>query len=176
MTKKQEMEQFDSGSLGELVPGEILEQYAPMIGELILTFSELEHTLNGEVVKMICARADTVGYAVIGGLRYGQKIELFKNLFGPTVHSLNNKELEKVFDDLVSRLVCTSEYRNNVAHAEWCNLDADSHVRVKIKSDKLGTMSVFKKITMEVLEEQIEEIKSLSEDLYDFYDRVMQPV
>lgn len=174
MTKKQQMDQYDSGSLGEPVPEEILEQYAPKIGELILTFSELEHILNGELVKAISDRADTVGYSVIGGMRYRQKIELFTNLFGPLVYSVGNKELGETLDDLVSRLISTSEYRNNVAHAEWCNMDEDSHVRVKIKSDKLGTTSIFNKITIEAVEKQIEEIVDLSEDLYEFYDHAMQ--
>lgn len=174
MTKKQQMEQYDSGSLGEPVPDEILGQYAPKIGELILTFSELEHSLNGELVKVISDRADTIGYSVIGSMRYRQKIELFTNLFGPLVHSVGNKELGENFDDLVARLIKTSEYRNNVAHAEWCNLDEDSQVRVKIKSDKLGTASIFKKITIELLEKQIEEIGLLAEDIYEFYEQAMQ--
>jgi len=174
MTEKEYMDQYDPGSLGEPVPDEILEQYAPKIGELILTFSDLENTLNGEIVKIICERTDTVGYAIICDMKYRQKINTFVNLFGLLISSVGDKKLSAEFDSIISRLINTAEYRNNVAHAEWCNLDENSRVRVKIKSDKTGTTSIFKKIAIETLEKQIEEINKLSEDLYEFYERAMQ--
>lgn len=100
MTKKVEMDQYDETSLGDPMPEDRIDEYAPKIGALILYFSELEHTLNRELVQRISDRADTEGYTIIGTMSYRQKVELFQNLFGPFVACVANNEETKRFENI----------------------------------------------------------------------------
>jgi len=173
MTKKLLIDQYDGGWLGEPMPKGVLEEYAPKIGQLILEFSDLEATLDGELVKVICERADTIGYQIIGPLRFRQKRDLFKNLFGLMIECLNDSELTKKFDHICSGLEDAAEFRNDVAHAQWCYLDEEKYVRLKIKSSKSGPEGIYRKIDLETLSKQTNQIVELAESLYDFYSLAM---
>ncbi len=184
LTKKyspmgQYAESEDEDSIGEF---ETLEEneskFAGSIGMLILSFSNLENSVDNDLATSINERGHEPGYRIIKYLNFRTKINLLRDDYYSLIRlscSEDRQEaLIKKVDATYSKLIELSEFRNKVAHANWQSLDAKGFVRTKIIEDReLGGISFEKvKMTPGILIKFIRQNNSLANKLESLRDAV----
>jgi hypothetical protein len=131
--KNADLEQYDYYD-SELMT-RLSSKYDKRIGSFLITFGELEHSIECAIAFLISDRSDDFGLRVIMGLTYKQKVDLF-NSFCKAYLVAYEKGVELVkLKELVKRLALAAEARNVVAHAKWMSLDTDGFVRSKVILD-----------------------------------------
>lgn len=146
-TKFEELEQYD------YVDGEHIEavkdKYAPLIGQLLISFSGLEQCLNYEIAERISSSAHSEGYVIIEKLKIRNKIELFHSLYLSLLFYYQKSEkLKQRLTAIKKQLEDANNFRNLVAHANWISLTKDYFVRSKIMVDNEDGFVKFKKVKM----------------------------
>jgi hypothetical protein len=91
--KYEELDQYD-GAGDELTEAQE-EKYAIHIGSFLISFSNLEHSLDVEIANLINDRSHYEGYTIIKDLEVSAKIELFYNLAFPMVNWAQKKKVLK---------------------------------------------------------------------------------
>lgn len=128
-----ELDQFDGYDFDHMEKQK--EKYDKRIGSLLISFGELEQTLDKAIAFLISDRSDDNGYRIIMDLTFNQKVQLFNRLcklylaYNPKA---GNKEKLK---DFVKQLTSAAQVRNIIAHAKWMSLDEDGFVRSRAGMD-----------------------------------------
>jgi hypothetical protein len=122
-------------------------KYAPLIGSFLISFSELEHTLDLIVAESINERSHDFGYIVIKNLNFSAKVQLFYDLTYPLVCWSNKRKTQKMIQikKIKQQFKKLAELRNKLAHAKWHTLDKEGFVRVGIATDENSGLINFKK-------------------------------
>lgn len=165
--KYEELEQYDW--TGDELTEKNEERYALHIGTFLISFSNLEHSLDLEIANLINDRSHDEGYVIIKDLELSAKIELFYNLAFPRVNWAEKKKVLKSrqLTSIRKQLETLSTLRNKIAHAKWQTLDDEGYVRVDTKTKKEDGMIKFRKlkITPTIMRQGIREMDALAEKL-----------
>jgi hypothetical protein len=146
-------------------------RYEARIGRLLIRFSEREHTLDIAIADRLSDRSHWLGYLVLEGYSFHNKIELFRKLLHPHIRLVLPSRMNK-FQSIVKKLHEARIFRNYVAHANWRTLERSGCVRTRV-GEKEGEI-VFKKvrITPTVLDAWYRRIDLLDTLLYDFVENL----
>lgn len=169
--KKLGMEQFDSYDYDYMEKA--ISKYNKRIGSLLISFSELEQTLDQVLSFIISDRSDDIGKRITMDLTYAQKVELYNRLLKfHLVISENRDKFDKLKKTIIS-LKSAGSVRNIVAHARWMSLDADGYVRSKASLDDEAFIEYrYYKLTPSELYRLERKINKIDNDLYIFISRL----
>lgn len=182
-TKRVYLAQY-GGAEDETVEGEfetITNQhakYAISIGSFIISFSELEDTVDNDLATAISNRAHEPGYRIIKYLSFRDKINLLNDDYSAFIKHIESKSSKiRLLDELkiiYNKLCELSEFRNKVAHANWLSLDKSGFVRTKIveNRDDIGMQLEKVKMTPGVLVKFRKQNEALSNKLSLFRDKI----
>ncbi len=149
------------------------EEYGASIGNFLIEFSALEHTLNLLLADRINERAHEPGYQVIELLTTKNKIALLSRMCSlyMTYIQKENPNL-RVFKVLVRRLNELNSFRNKIAHANWMTLSREGTVRTRIIIDSEGGMVEFERtpMTPELIDSKVDELVILGAELEEFFE------
>lgn len=144
-TKKVYLAQY-GGTEDDTVVGEFEtienqhSKYANAIGSFVISFAELENSVNNELATAINERAHEPGYRIIKYLSFRNKIDLFNDHYSAYVKVFRSKPTTKrmlaELKIIYNKLCELSEFRNKVAHADWTSLDKTGFVTTKILENK----------------------------------------
>jgi hypothetical protein len=164
------LEQFDNeaGDFDSL--GDIRDKLAIEIGEFLIIFSGLEHTINIVVSDMVSDRSHDTGYRILTALSMKNKIEFLYSILLQFI-SVTYQDKKKKLINLKSRLDSINSFRNKVVHANWLTLKKNGEVRTKIMTDNLDGGIKFENVTItkKVLKEAIKEAYSLNNEIDEFF-------
>ena len=169
---------FDNLDQYDFVDEEYIEKvkdkYSPLIGDFIIKFSALEHTLNILIAEILSQRSHDFGYTIAERLTINNKIELFYKMYLQLV-SVTDKKKKVLLDSIKKRLIDVNSFRNNLVHANWLTLKKDGSVRSKIVTDNEEGYVKFKnsQITPKIIKGKIAELKSLVYDLDEFSESAL---
>lgn len=104
------------------------------IGSLLVTFSELEHSLDVAIAETFDNQNHQVGMIVTKKLTYIQKVMLFYDL-ALRICSYHQLDLKVQLKTLKKELVYMAEIRNVVAHAKWLSITDGAYVRSQVTSN-----------------------------------------
>lgn len=155
-------------------------KYSSAIGSLVLSFSELENTLDNDLATAINERAHEPGYRIIKFLKFRDKINLLKDDYSAHIKylesSLQKERLLGELEIIYNKLCELSEFRNKVAHANWSSLDHSGFVRTKIIENKEdpGLQFIKIKMTPGVLVKFRKQNESLSNRLSIYREKVWE--
>lgn len=127
--------QFDQVEYGigalKKVFGNIIEQ----IGEELVAFSELEHTLDICIADLLSLRSHQLGMTVTKSLDYMQKVMLYHDLASGFIEE-RSAVIRVELSTLRKELQYIGEMRNVVAHAKWMTITRDVYVRSQVRTSK----------------------------------------
>lgn len=130
----------------------IAQRYAKSIGMLMISFAELEDTVDRDLATGISERAYEPGYRIIKYLEFREKIDLLKDDLSAFIkYVFEGNQQSKFLSELKTlhaKLVELSEFRNKIAHANWSSLDKAGFVRCKSVENKAEAGMSFQKIKM----------------------------
>lgn len=169
--KKVGMEQFDSYDYDNMEKK--IAKYDKRIGSLLISFSELEQTLDQAASFIISDRSDDIGKRITMDMSYIQKVELYNRLLKSYLVVSDNKKhlakLKKCIDDLKS----AGRIRNLVAHAKWMSLDEESYVRSRASLDEEAFIEYrYYKLTPAELYRLERRIDKIDGEFYDFISKL----
>lgn len=153
-------------------------KYASSIGSLIISFAELEHSVDDEVATAISDRAHEPGYRIIKYLKFRDKINFLNDHYSAHIKFLGSKSRQRfLFAELkiiYNKLCELSEFRNKVAHADWPSLDTLGFVRTKISENRedVGMQLEKFKMTPGVLVKFRKQNESLSNRICLFREKI----
>lgn len=185
-TKRVTLGQYDCSDEVEVVGEfETIEnqhsKYANSIGSFIISFSELEDTVNNDLATAINEGAHDPGYRIIKYLNFRNKINLLNDDYSMSIKFLESKSTKKrlLFElkTIYNKLSELNEFRNKVAHANWQSLDLSGFVRTKIveskdENDNAGIQFEKVKMTPGVLIKFRKQNESMSNKLGLFREKV----
>jgi pimeloyl-CoA synthetase len=148
------------------------------IGELLIVFSGLEHSINFVVSTMINERFHDHGYRILMTLKMGDKIEFLYGILLQFISETEQGDRKEELKKLVERLKKVNTFRNKVAHANWGTLKKDGNVRTKITMDSGDGGIRFEnvKITRSILVKNIKETDKLILEIDDFFMDVKEKI
>jgi hypothetical protein len=135
---------------------DLKEVYAAKIGNYLMNFSALEHSLNTSTADLINDRGHAPGYLIIEKLNFSSKIDLWYKLYTQRIITQGHNEekgLLKKLKEIQQKLIESNSFRNIIAHANWLSLTHDNSVRSKIVYDSEEGNITFRryKVTPEIL-------------------------
>lgn len=172
------------GSEDDTVLGEFEEiedqraKYAASIGNFIISFSELEDSVDNDLATAINDRMHEPGYRIIKYLGFRNKIDLLNDDYSAFIKILESefakKRLLAELKVIYNKLYELSEFRNKVAHANWLSLDTSGFVKTKIveSKDDIGIQLEKVKMTPSVLVKFRKQNESLANKIYLFREKV----
>jgi hypothetical protein len=174
-------ESEDGGVVGEFetIEGQHL-RYAKAIGSFVISFAELEDSVDRDLATAINERAHEPGYRIIKYLTFRDKIDLLNDDYVAFIKYLSSKSDKKRLLTEIriihNKLCELSEFRNKVLHANWQSLDKSGFVRTKIIENKDDFGIQFKKIEMtpSVLVKFRRQNESVSNMIYMFREKVWE--
>lgn len=151
------------------------------IGKLFMSFSFVEQDLNDALCSLINDRADSVGVLIIRKMFFKQKLNIYKDMVSDFIRCVGgptkSKKLLNKTDSVIKKAEELSEFRNDIAHADWTTLDKDNFVTISIEIDNKKEEGVhYKKMKItpgiiikyvrqnEALQDKFNELR---EDLYN---------
>lgn len=152
-----------------------LGKIAPDIGYLVIAFNSLEDLLDNTIVEYVDANNEVVGYAVISGMSFSQKIDLLNRIVSYELNILNIEKKKKAkvdkFNILLQTLREANVARNDIIHSAWMEYDlASRNVRTKMKVTAEGLNPRNKKIEHADIRRAIKLIEKLEDKLYSFFE------
>lgn len=157
---------------------EKIDSYSKAIGGFLLSFSDLEASVDNDLATAINERSHEPGYRIIKYLKFKSKIDLLKDEYTNFISYLiagvqKNKLIEEI-NYIHKKLVELNSFRNKVAHADWNSLDDDGFVRTKIEQSKTkGGINLKKiKMTPSVLLKFRRQNIAIGNKIYEFRDKV----
>ena len=128
------------------------KKYSSAVGSFIISFAQLEDSVDNDLATAINERMHEPGYRIIKYLSFRDKINLLNDDYVAFIKyciSGSNKirllAENKVIHDKLCEL---SEFRNKVVHANWQSLDSSGYVRTKIVENKDDIGMEFEKVKM----------------------------
>ncbi len=119
---------------------EKFDAFAKSIGSFLLSFSDLEATVDNDLATAINENSHEPGYRIIKYLNFKSKINLLKDEYlsfiSYMIQGSQKEKLTKELNMINNKLVELSEFRNKVVHADWNSLDEEGFVRTKIEVSK----------------------------------------
>lgn len=171
----------DENTVGEF---ETLDQqrdkYSKSIGALMISFSELEDSVDKDFANSISDRTYEPGYRIIKYLDFRDKINVLRDGYIALIKGICPKpRQDKYLAELriiYLKLVELSEFRNRVAHANWASLDDAGFVSCKIVENKQDFGIGFEKvkITLSVMIKFIRQNDAVSRKLSEFRDKIWE--
>lgn len=170
--KSEDLDQYDGWY--EILDGKE-GKYAPLLGNFLIHFSVLEHSLNLALAEALHGRSHETGYVVVEKLTISNKMDLFRKLYLRNV-GFQGKKGKDALSKICKRLSEINTFRNIIVHANWSTIDARGFVRTKIKIDPNEGHVVFKniRITRAIIQKQTGEVKKLALDLDTFSEKVLE--
>jgi len=157
------------------------DKYSKSIGAFLLSFSDLEKTVNIDLATSINERAHEPGYRIIKYLNFRTKIDILNDDYVSFIKVIldSSKRKTKLLDEaktIYMKLQELSQFRNKVAHADWTSLDKKGFVITRIaESEKEGGMYFKKtKMTPGVIIKFTRQNYALSNKLSLFRDKVWE--
>lgn len=156
--KKSPVEQHIFDGLGDTENAyEYIEDFIPLIGEIVVAFNGLEAALDSVLCETFSDRTDQKGLLVLHSMMYSTKVDLYKKF---------NDDFIRAFDldcpgykDLVSALKECGVLRNKVVHANWEYTDNEGYTQVKYKVGNEG-------LEHELCQFSQESLKAIAEKIY----------
>ena len=139
----------------------------PMIGLVVLYFNSLEKAVDSAICDALTDRSDALGLAVIQGMQYGSKVELFKRL-SDTVHQYSVRGEPPLFASLIDRLKEAARLRNLVVHADWNSTDAEGYTYVRVVISARGVKQEYIQLTEDAMEKVLDQIDAVHNQLDDY--------
>lgn len=183
-----ETKKIDIGQYGEseddtvLGEWETLEnqhrKYAGAIGSYVISFSQLENSVDSDLATAINESAHEPGYRIIKYLNFRNKINLLKDDYSAFIkYFLSAPPKTRLLAEIKvihNKLCELSEFRNKVVHANWHSLDVSGFVRTKIveDNDDVGMEFVKVKMTPGVLLKFRRQNEAMARKLELFRDKV----
>lgn len=131
---------------------QVEKKYAKSIGMLMISFSELEDTVDRDLATAINERTYEPGYRIIKYLEFREKIDLLKDDYSAFIkyffEGIKQVQFLSEVKVLYAKLVELSEFRNKVAHANWSSLDNAGFVRYRSVENKAEAGMSFQKVKM----------------------------
>jgi hypothetical protein len=171
----------DDNTVGEFeVLEDQREKYSKSIGALIISFSELEDSVDRDFASSINERSYEPGYRIIKYLEFRDKINLLRDDYIAFINAVcpdpKKPRLLAELRIIYLKLVELSEFRNRVAHANWASLDDAGFVSCKIVENKLATGIGFEKvkITPGVMIKFIRQNNAVSRKLSELREKIWE--
>lgn len=150
------------------------------IGKLFTSFSFLEKGLNDALCYLINNRIDSVGILIIRKMFFKQKLNLYKDMASDFIikcvsDSKKNKKLLDRLNNIIKKAEELSEFRNDIAHADWTTLDKDNFYTRSIEIDnKRETNIHYKKmkITPAIIIKFIRQNEAIQDKFYELIEDV----
>lgn len=156
---------------------ENIKSYGSAIGEFLIEFSALEHSLNLLLAERINGRAHEPGYQVVELLNTKNKISLLSRMSSLEMFYAQKDSLAlKKLKSLIKKLNELNSFRNKVAHANWMSLSKEGTVRTRIVVDSESGAVEFERtpMTPELIELQTNEVVILAAELQEFFENDFQ--
>ena len=142
-----------------------------LIGYVIFAFNDLEETLSSGICDLISDRSEDKGRIVIMRLNFTQKVDLYRDLVGHLLHTLQKKTLLQRLDSLVKKVNDLGRRRNQIIHAAWLDYDPKtSSVVTKIKLRARRIERHRERIAFEHIDKLFAEIGEVTEQFYTFHE------
>ncbi|MFM2330728.1 MAG: hypothetical protein RLZZ26_235 [Candidatus Parcubacteria bacterium] len=159
---KLEAKKISIGQYGESEDGHVTgefetiqnqhRKYARAIGSYLISFSQLEHSLDNDLATAVNERAHEPGYRILKYLSFRDKANFLKDDYAAYIkYCMQEPYKTRLLADVQtihSKLCELSEFRNKVAHANWQSLDLSGFVRTKMLERKDDVGMEFEKIKM----------------------------
>lgn len=134
------LDQYDYGGR-DTHTDKVHQIIAPLIGEFLIYFSELEHDLNIAIADIVSLHSHETGYLIVERMNFSSKIDLYYRLHLAYLAKVSYKRSasKKVYVENLGRMRKQIEQinslRNSIVHADWVSIKRDGNVRVKILTD-----------------------------------------
>lgn len=165
----EELEQFDfvdDEDFEKLIAG-----YPTLIGEFIVSFSALEHYLNGYIADYLADDFHDRGYRIVEKLSFANKVDyLCKAYTGREIMVFGKSKGTSTIDSIRKELTAINKFRNNIAHANWLTIDKEGQVRTKLFVDGEDGLVKFAKtkIAKDDIKKIIKKTDTLPDIIYDY--------
>lgn len=173
---EEELEQYDYYDDEEIYKKWLL--YSKSIGSFLISFSNLEYSLNQMVIKSLGDRADYDGIRIIKYLSFRDKLNFSNDQYTSMIHiCINNKKTKaselKKLKMIIDKLDEISIFRNKIAHANWMTLNKKGFVRVDSRENGVGGI-IFQliKITPEVINKFIRQADAMINRIDTFTNEI----
>ncbi len=144
-----------------------IDDALPMIGLVVLFFNSLEKAVDSAICDVLTDRSDALGLAVIQGMQYGSKVELFKRL-SDTVHQYSVRGEPPLFASLIDKLKEAARLRNLVVHADWNSTDAEGFTYVRVVMSPRGVKQEYVQLTESAMEKVLDQIEAVHNQLDEY--------
>lgn len=154
----------------------VIDKYAPLIGQFLVVFSELEHELNITIAEILHHGTHYFGYVVIEKLTTLNKIELFYKFYLSFIRSADSTKLKIDLESIESELRLLNTFRNRLVHANWISLNKHGSVRTKISIDNQDGEVVFKRVKLlpKDIRKNIKSVERLTTKLENFREKCQE--
>lgn len=154
-------------------PAEILEAYYPLIGEVASQFNYVDDLLSESLVGFINQDDDEIGWIVIAGMQFNQKVDLWEKILKWSIHDSDWNEAVKASEtlkvkDISLELKDVATKRNKIVHADWEGISDKLLVKTKTKNSDKGVQHCYVSIEKSEFDKIIDQFDSLGIKLYDF--------
>ena len=140
----------------------IIEEYFPLIGEITSSFNSLDNLLSEDLIEFINPNDSEIGWIIISGMSFVQKIELWENILLWYIKDDGKLDDEQILieklKDLSNNLKEIGIIRNKIVHADWDGMNDKLLVKNKTKTSKKGGVEHY----------------YLTIDKTEFYKRIIQ--
>lgn len=141
----------------------------PLIGEIIVSFNNVESSLDYLIADAINMRSRQPGYTIAAEVPvFTKKINLYRALYGPSVEKSGMKEFHGLYASVVRQLFQIKDVRNDVVHANWDDALCTYEVKLRLATDEKGVYTQTKVMTPAFLREKIESLNALWGDMERF--------
>jgi hypothetical protein len=110
------------------------DKFSKIIGEYIIDFSYLEHSLDKLISEMMDDRSDAVGFIIMSEMGMSNKIDLLEKFI--KLEKYHGLKRPKHIAPLIRELRAVNTFRNRLAHANWSSMRQDGMTRIKTRIDK----------------------------------------
>ena len=155
---------------------ERLNEYLPLIGELVITFNSLEELVDYLLVERISEHDKEMGFIIISGKNFSTKVDLLKNVYNRIINGCSLKKTKQKIDALFIDIKNAGVERNGIIHGSWLELSNESYVKIKTIVKKDGVKHKYKKIKPEKIKKSIYSFNQIVEDLETFDEEINEEI
>lgn len=150
------------------------------MGKLFMSFSFVEQDLNNALCYLINDRTNNTGVLIIRKMFFKQKLNLYKDMIFELIinyvsNSKKSKNLLERANNIIKKAEDLSEFRNDIAHANWTTLDKDNFYTISIDTDNNKETNIhYKKmrITPAIIIKFVRQNEALQYKFYELVDDV----
>ena len=157
------------------------KRFAILIGNFMIEFGLLEHTLTHELVLLMDTTStlgfNSLNYLCIKHQKYADKVNLFNEYVNMLIKNsecprIKNKKRLGLLNENLKYL---GTLRNKIAHVNWYTLDEENYVHTEIDIPKNHQQEMFLKkmhLSTQVLKDGINTIHNIIPKLSGFHDDI----